>query len=142
MSTPYVTIEMLRAHLGDRVVDLTSKREGDLTWGDDEIKEAMEAVARSYNSLPPFVGKAHWTRLSADSDIFLDGAAAVAMERRVRKLTQERTNFQAGGITTDPDGAIIDGLAALAKGLREKFRNEATAHKANQNWLAAFGRVG
>ncbi len=142
MSSPYVTIEMLREHLGDRAVDLSSKREGDLTWGDDEIKQAMEAAARSFNSLPPFVGKAHWSQLSADSDIFLDAAAATAMERRARKLMQERTNFQAGGIATDPDGAIIDGLLALAKGLRDKFNREATAFKANLNWRGAFGRVG
>jgi len=142
MSKPYVTLDMVRDHLGDRSVDLESKREGDLTWGDDEITSAMEAAARSYNSLPPFVSNAHWSRLPANTDLFLDAAAATAMERRVRKLSQDRTSFQAGGITTDPEGAIIDGLTVLAKELRAKFTREATAQKANQNWMASWGRVG
>jgi hypothetical protein len=138
----FVTIEMLREHLGDSTRDLEAKRDGDLAWSDQELKSAMEAVARSYNSLPPFVETVRWTNLSADTEIFLDGAAAAVMERRVRNLTTERTQFQAGGITTDPDGAIIDGLTKLAERLRGKFEREATARKANRNWLHAFGRVG
>jgi len=142
MSKPFVTLDMVRDHLGDRSIDLESKREGDLTWSDEEIKSAMEAAARSYNSLPPFVSNAHWSSMPANTDLFLDAAAAVAMERRIRKLAQDRTSFQAGGITTDPEGAIIDGLTGLAKELRAKFTREATAYKANQNWMASWGKVG
>lgn len=142
LMNPYVDISLLREHLGDRTKDVKSRREGDLMFEDEELTSALQAAARSYNSLPPFVGTAHWTRLSANSDMFLDAAAATAMERRARKLASERVAFTAGGIQTDPDGAIIDSLTKEAARLRDKFTREAAAFKANQNWNAAFRRVG
>lgn len=139
--SPYVTVELLRDHLGDQVSQAGVRITGDLVWSDPDLVKCMEAAARSYNSLKPFTSNiTDATKLDATSDIFLDAAAATALERKVRNLSVERTSFEAGGVKTDPDGAVIDGLNALAARLREKFTMEATARKADQNMRACYGR--
>jgi hypothetical protein len=139
----FVDIEMVRDHLGDQMGQRNLKASQDLTWSDEDLKKALEGAARSYNSLPPFVNSyTDETRLPARTDMFLDAAAAVAMERKVRQLVQDRQVFEAGGVQTDPDGAVIDGLSKLAAELRQKFMTEASAYKAEFNWRACWGRVG
>ena len=142
--TQFVTIPMLRDHIGDRLSDVQLGGKPDLTWDDAELFSCMEAAARSYNSLPPCdVGRiTDASRLDATSDMFLDAAAANALERRVRSLSVNRVAFQAGGIETDPDGIVIDGMLKLARMLREKFTAEARAHKGTINMRACWGRVG
>lgn len=139
----YIDLDMLRDHLGDNMRDLQTKREGDLTWDDTALLSGLQAVAREYNSIPPFIGSGMQADcLPADTNMFLDGAAAIIMERRARKLSMERVSFDAGGITTDPDGPVIDGLTKLAKELRERFVQQASNRKANRNLLDCYGSVG
>lgn len=139
----YVDLAMLRAHLGDKVSTIATSRGGDLVWDDQELTDAMESAARSYNSIPPLISSIRdATRLPAHDNTFLDGAAAAAMRQRVVRLTAERQAFQAGGITTDPDGVVIDGLTKLADTYTKSFREAAQIVKANRNHNMAYGRVG
>lgn len=140
---PYVTTDLLRDYLGDQVVQAGIRITGDLVWSDPDLIKCLEAAARSYNSIPPNIGRiTDATRLDAGVDFFLNAAAAAALERKVLALSAERTAFEAGGIQTDPDGAVIDGMTKLAAALRAKFNQEARAHKADINMRACFGRVG
>lgn len=139
----YVTVEMLRDHIGDRLSAAGLNRQGDATWSDPELQSCLQAAARSYNSLPPFIAQiTDETKLDATTNMFLDGATIAAMDRRVRSLVAQRVEFQAGGITTDPDGAVIDGMTKLVQELRPRFEQEVRAYKGNLNMLQCFGRVG
>jgi len=139
----YVTVELLRAHIGDRLSAANLNRQGDITWDDAELMSCLEAAARSYNSLPPFIGNiTDETKLDATTNMFLNGAALAAMDRRVIALVAQRVAFQAGGIATDPDGAVIDGMTKIVQDLRPRFEQEVRAYKGNLNMLACYGRVG
>ena len=137
----YVTLDMVREHAGDRLSAVGQTRQEDLNWSDEEVISALEASARSYNSLPPFIGRiTDATKLPADSDLFLDAAVATLFERKVRTMAPSRVQFSAGGVTTDPDEIAMKSMAELAASLRSKFTREATARKANANMMAAYGR--
>lgn len=139
----FVDIELLRDHMDDQSRDAPRNADQDLVWSDADLQAALDAVAREYNSLPPFVGSIRdSSRLPADTNMFLDGAGAFAIERWLRRKQRERTAFEAGGISTDPDGPLIDTMGKLAAEMRQRFTTAATAAKANRNWLDAFRRVG
>lgn len=139
----YVTVELLRQHLGDRLSEADLNRQGDITWSDQELQSCLEAAARSYNSIPPYINPiTDETKLDASTNMFLDGAALAAMDRRVRGLTAQRVAFQAGGIATDPDGAVIDGMTKLVQELRPRFEQEVRAFKGTLNMMQCYGRVG
>lgn len=139
----FVDIALLREHLNDTSRDARRNASQDLVWDDPDMAAALDSVAREYNSLPPFVGYiTDSSRLSALTNMFLDGAASFAIERWLRRPQRERVAYEAGGISTDPDGALIDSMTKLADVLRGRFVAAATAAKANRNLLNAFRRVG
>lgn len=143
MSKSIVDIVMVREHAGDTLSSLVTSGSGDLNWSDEEIISAMEGAARAYNSLPPHgVSSVTPTCMPADTELFLDGAVAVLFERKVRNLALDRQAFDAGGISTDPDGKVIEALVKLSQELRAKFRAEGVGLKATINQRHCWGRVG
>ena len=138
----FIDVDLMREHMGDTMVNLPRMRSGELVWTDAEIVSAMEQAARAFNSIPPFSCRANPERMSADTEVFLDASAAVLLERRVRMLDAQATEFTGGGISTDPDKPIRESMRAEAARLRAKFTAEARAFKAERNLRACYGQIG
>ncbi len=112
-----------------------------LTFADEDITSAMEHTAREYNSVPPYgVDNVRAHCMSADSALFLNGVAAVLLERKHRLMMTQAQEFTAGGISTDPDAKIRAGIAAEAQRLRAAFESEANARKRHKNIQSFYGR--
>lgn len=138
-----VDIELLREHLDDTADAAEQNASGDVNWSDDDLRKSLDAVAREFNSLPPLISShCDSSNLPADTNMFLDGAGAFAIERWLRRKQRERAPFSAGGIETDPDGPLIDSMGKLAAELRQRFTRAATTLKATNNMMAAFQRIG
>jgi hypothetical protein len=139
----FVDIALLREYMDDNSKGAPLNANQDMVWSDEDLQSALDSVAREYNSTPPFIGSiCDSSRLSAHTNAFLDGAGSFAIERWLRRKQRERTSFEAGGITTDPDGSLIDSMGKLAADMRERFITAIRMMKANRNQLEGYRRVG
>lgn len=142
MST-YLTSELLRDFAGDAAHDSNSKLTGELTFSDEELMEALKAGARAYNSVPPFgLSSVQSNQMHTNSNLFFNACCAALFRRRVRFLSQQAVQVQAGNMSTDPDGQIRKELSALADQMHSQFEQEARSYKGQLNMAAAYGAHG
>ncbi len=138
-----VDIALLRDYLDDTAADAPMNATGDVNWSDEDLRKALDSAAREFNSLPPLIGgHCDSSNLPADTNMFLDGAGAYAIERWLRRKQRERAPFTAGGIDTDPDKPLIDEMTKLSMEMRTRFTRAATTLKATRNMNMCYDQIG
>lgn len=136
-----LTIDMLRVFMGDMRSQMHENRSGDLQWTDEELQAGLEYAARAYNSVPPGLTRITADQLDASSNLFFNGAAAGCLQMRLNKMYGEQQVFEAGGIATAPDKAIIEGFEKAMTMYKREFMDEARQRKNEINMRKGVGII-
>ena len=137
----FVTTEMVRQYIWDRSVE-DNELEMKLRFTDDEILNAMDTAARSFNSLPPVHIRVSFIRLPADTNMFVDATVAYLYSARLAKYEANDIDHSSGGVTVNLEKKQIEHMQTRVKYHMEEFRAAASAIKLAMNVAGAYGRVG
>lgn len=137
----YLTIADIREEMLDRAAD-DHLVLADLAFTDDDIKWAMKACARKFNSIKPLVTSATWDTLPERTTVFLDGVAWALLRRMHRNAAMNDMDYQAGNVQASVQGKLVANLHAMVKDLEREFVSGATDLKVIMNIDQGFGQIG
>lgn len=139
MTPGYVTIELVREELQDRIPGDNSI-DCDQFFSDEEILHAMERAAAAYNSIAPIgVGSVHPKCMPTNTNIFLDATISRLLGQAIHKLSRNLITWQAGGVSVDLEKTRMQAFRELKKELDDSWRVAAKELKAQMNVRLAWG---
>jgi hypothetical protein len=130
-------VEDIRHYILDRSA-ADNDLDGDLSFSDEEIANAMKAAARDYNSIPPYSQTAQANCLPDDTNIFIDGTLKHLYITAVSRAKRNELEYNAGGVTTSNNAAFIKHMTDLIKLHGDMFREAVTNKKLFLNIRRAF----
>lgn len=133
----YITVEDVRHYILDHGPDDNDVL-ADLMSDDNEIRQAMVRAARDYNSVPPRAASANPDRLSAHTNMFLDGIVKHLYLAELAKLTRNDMDYSAGGVTANIVQKRIQHLRDLVQYHDREFKEAARNEKYLINLNAGF----
>lgn len=114
----------------------------DLAFTDEEITAAMKACAREYNSIPPLgVDYAHGHCLPDDTNLFLDGIAAVLLRMERLRRGRNDVEYSLAGASAATEAVRIKHIDDEEKMLQARFREAAQARRLTINIYNYFGPI-
>ncbi len=137
----YLTTEDVRDFIRDRMPD-DNELDGDLSFTDAEIEQAMRRAAREYNSVPPFVSSAHWNRLSAHDNMMLYAVAEQLSRSLLANMRRNDFDHTAGGVGVNLVDKRIRHLQQEVAELRSLWEPMARSRKLTINYSLANGVLG
>lgn len=135
-----LTAEDVRHYIFDRTLE-DNELEGDLTFSDDEINNAMRYTCLDFNSIPPYIKNAS-PQNPPPYMIYLDGIIKHLLTSKLHKLSRNDISYSAGGVQTNIDGRKIEHLKGLIRMHTESFIARSNEYKKIHNAYRAFGKVG
>lgn len=130
----------VRAFIWDRKAS-DNQIDMDLTFSDEEIREAMMSAAREYNSIKPYVGTADPTRLDGSTNIFLDGTVAYLYIARMSNMQRNDLEYTAGGVTVTMEQRQIAYMKDMIPFHMDRFKKAATDRKLAHNISQGFAAL-
>ncbi len=137
----YVNVEEVRHFVMDRTVE-DNDLDLDLSFTDDEIVQAMERAARSFNALPPLVMRVEWNRMPLDTNVFLNATAEHLYRAALGKLRRNDIDYNAGGVATNLAAKRISHFERAIAEYNKLWTEEARAIKISFNVRQAFRVLG
>lgn len=138
----YLTSEDVRHYILDRCV-ADNSLDNDLTFSDEEIRDAMFWCARDYNSIPPYgISNVFGNRLPNTTTCFLFGTIKHLYLIALQRLLRNDMEYDAGGVNTSIYGKRIEHFTDQAKYFGDQFLEIATAWKRNLNIRRCYGKIG
>ena len=135
--TSYVNVEEVRHYVMDRTVE-DNDLDLDLSFTDEEITQAMERAARSFNSLPPLVMRVVWNRMPLDTNIFLNATAEHLYRAALGKLRRNDIDYNAGGVASNLAAKRISHFERMIAEYNKLWIEEAKSIKIAYNLQQAF----
>lgn len=133
----FLNIEEVRHFVMDRTVE-DNDLDLDLSFTDEEITQAMERAARSFNSMPPHIMRVEWNRLPLDTNIFLYATAEHLYRAALGKLRRNDIDYNAGGVATNLAAKRIGHFEKMISEYNQLWTSEAKSIKIAANLSRAF----
>lgn len=137
----YLTIEKIRDEIQDRFPD-DNTIEQDQFFSDEDILNAMERAAASYNSMSPIgVDVVSASKLPAHSAVFIDAVVSHLYKTAVHKINRNLITWQTGDSTVDIDGARLKAFQNARDILEKEWRLAAKERKVEINRMQAYAYI-
>ncbi|MEG1543080.1 MAG: hypothetical protein RR382_00955 [Tannerellaceae bacterium] len=137
----YVTVDMIRQWMMDNDPSDNSI-DCDLAFTDEQIINAMQGAARSYNSLTPVgVDIVNANAMPSDTNLFINFTVASLLNSSLQKLSRNDMQWMTGGVTVDVVAKRIAHYRLLRDEARQMAREEAVARKSEINRQAAWASI-
>lgn len=138
---PPISLTDVRFYIMDRGSD-DNPYLVDLAFTDEEILGAMRSVAREYNSIPPLgVDIVSHHRLPGDTNIFLDGIAAVLLRMEMLRRGRNDVDYSLAGASASTEATRLRHIADEQKLMQERFREAAATRKLTFNLYTYYGPI-
>lgn len=137
----YLTIEKIRDEIQDRFPD-DNTIEQDQFFSDEDILNAMERAAASYNSMSPIgVDIVSASKLPARSSVFIDAVISHLYKTAMHKINRNLITWQTGDTAADIDGPRLKAFQAARDILEKEWRLAAKERKVEINRMQAYAYI-
>lgn len=135
----HVTADDIRHFLLDRAPS-DNFRLDDVETDDPTIAKAMEFVADTYNSMPPFVDEFDMEDIPFRPQVIM-GAAAYCLRAKALQLARNEVEGQTEGGTTDSDKGRVSLYLQLASAFMEEVKAYFHSIKVSKNAESCWGII-